>query len=178
MKTNKLFLIGLTTMILILAGVVPASADAPRETFTVVDTQTQALGPGVWVFHDGHVQITGMVNESETCWTFLADSETICHKAIVTLNGIFLLPEIIGPMWGSFEFLDENDNLTWEGTFVGTKSFDNGDIITTVTNFGRGTGTNQGLLFQFTLHGVNVSPENQVPLIGTGYIQTTGKTNP
>jgi len=173
----KKYILIVVVMVLVLAGAIPAAAEAPREDFTVIAKQTQALNPGVWNIHDGHLHVAGMVSVYEACWTFIDISQTACHQEIVTVNFVVSLLDMTGPMWGSFEYRDENGYLTWEGTWVGSRSLVNGDVISTIHDIGRGAGPNEGLLFQYTIQAVNASPENPVPFSGTGFVQTTGNYN-
>ncbi len=178
MNTKRCILTICVILVMLLVAANPAIAAAPREDFTVIATQTGALDPGVWKMHDNHVHIEGMVSVYQTCWTFISDGEITCHQEIVTVNLILSLVDMTGPMWGSFEYRDGNGNLTWEGTWVGSRRLVGSDIISTIHDVGRGAGPNEGLLFQYTIQAFNAAPGSPVPFEGTGYVQTTGNYNP
>ncbi len=179
MNSKKRILTISIIIVMLLIAASPATANAPGEAFTVISTQTGVVDPGIYNIHGNHLRAMGMVSVYETCWTFIGDGETSCHREIVTANVVLSLDDMTGPMWGSFVYLDENDKVTWEGTFIGDRALVNGDVISTIHDvIGRGSGQYEGLLFRYTIQAVNAGPGNPVPFTGTGSLQTTGNYNP
>jgi hypothetical protein len=178
MNRKKYIPILITLLIVSMMSVSIATAEAPRAYFTATSNMIEFLDPGTTVVHDNHVHVSGMKQAFLTCWTFVENGESVCHREVVEINIVLSLVDLTGNMWGTFEFLDDGTEV-WEGTFHGSRRIVDGNMVSTVNDVGRGLGPNEGLLFQYTLQAFNIwDPSVPATFTGTGFVQETGKYNP
>jgi len=179
MNYKKYIPILITLLILSMMSVSIAAAEAPRAYFSATSNMIEFLDPGTTVVHDNHVHVRGMKQVFLTCWTFVADGESVCHREVVELNVVISLVDMTGNMWGTFEFLDDDGTAVWVGVFHGNRRIVDGNMVSTVSDVGRGLGQNEGLLFQYTLQAFNIwDPSEPATFSGSGFVQETGQYNP
>lgn len=156
-----------------------AIAEAPRIDFTVTANLMEQLDPGSQEIRDNHLYIRGLKSVYKTCWTFRADGDLVCHNEVVTAEVILSTQDMTGPMWGTFEYLDDEGAVIWRGIFHGNRRLLGGDMISTIYDIGHGLGPNEGLLFQYTIQAVNVAdPSVSIPFEGNGYVLEIGRYQP
>jgi hypothetical protein len=156
-----------------------AIVEAPRIDFTVTSNLVKQLDPGSQELRDNHLYVRGLKSVYKTCWTFRADGELVCHDEVVVTNVILSTQDMTGPMWGTFEYLDDEGAIIWRGIFHGNRKLVGGDMTSTIYDIGHGLGPNEGLLFQYTIQAVNITdPSVSVPHVGSGYVQAIARYKP
>ncbi len=155
------------------------AAKAPRTYFTATAEMIEMLDPGTTEVKDNNVHVRDMKQVYRTCWTFKERHETICYREVVVVNVDLSLDDMTGTMRGTFEFLNDNDEVVWEGVFYGSRKIVDGTMVSTVNDIGRGLGIYEGLFFQYTLQAFNIwDPSQPAVFEGTGFIQDTGVYTP
>lgn len=155
----------------ILAGET-ATSDAAKLDFAVTASFFKQLDPGSQEMRDNHIHIRGLKSVYQTCWTFQADGKMVRQNEVVVVNIILSAKDMTGPMWGSFEHLDDQGVSTWKGIFHGNRRLVGGDIISTIHDVGLGSGPNEGFLFQYTIQAINIDdPSVSNPFTGSGFMQ-------
>ena len=179
MKSNKCLLTISIIFIMVFVAASPATAEAPREYFNAELVSLGVIDPGNIEFIDNHMQVTGMKSLYLACWTFIDDGAVECAQEAIVVNGRYSLVDSTGPMWGTFEYLDANNQVIWKGTFHGNRSLDGVNVISTVTDSGRGLGVNEGLLFTYTGTAMNIfDPTMPHTFLASGYVLETGNYKP
>lgn len=176
MNSKKFISILIAILIVSILPVSGAAAKAPREYFSATAQAIGLLDPGTTVVHDDHVLVRGMKQVYMACWTFEKPTRTECHREVVEVNVVLSLVDMTGTMQGTFVYLDDEDNVIWEGIFYGSRKIVDGHMVSTVNDIGRGVGINEGLLFQYTLQAFDIWDPSQPALFeGTGFVQATSK---
>lgn len=179
MNSKRITITIITLIILMIMSASVASAEAPKAYFTATSNISAILDPGTTEVKDQHVHVRGMKQVATTCWTYLEGGETVCYNEVIEVNVILSLVDLTGPMWGTFEFQDDEGAVVWKGNFHGDRRIVDGNMVSTVNDIGRGLGYNEGLLFQYTLQAFNIwDPSQPAPFEGTGFVQETGQYNP
>lgn len=163
MRNKKYFLLLVSLLPLILVVSTSAvSANAPKSYFTGVE----ALGPptgGTTEVVDGKVHLRDVV---QPAFDTTNDPRTSGNVTIV-VNAIWALPDLTGPMWGTFRV--QNEGGDWYGHWQGHRTLDGENIISTIQATGHGSGDYEGLVGKWSFTGVNVGPDNPYFEI-SGYI--------
>ncbi len=139
----------------ILAGET-ATSGAVQLDFAVTASFLKQLDAGSQEMHDDQIHIRGLKSVYQTCWTFKTGGKMVCQNEVVVVNIILSARDMTGPMWGTFEYLDDQGVSTWKGIFHGNRRLVGGDMISTIHDVGLGSGPNEGFLFEYTIQAINL----------------------
>ena len=160
-KKHLLVLVSLLLLTLVFSTSL-VSANAPKSYFT----GDEAIGPptgGTMKVVDGKLHLRGVVQPGVDT---TSDPRTTGDVTIV-VNAVWTLPELTGPMWGTFRL--ENGDGAWYGRWQGKRTLEGGDIISTIQVTGHGSGEYEGLIGKWNYSAVNAGPDNPYFEI-SGYI--------
>jgi hypothetical protein len=164
MKGKALRIVVLIAVVALLAAFVPVAgqADENRTEFTGEDCWVQDLAPGsATQLGNGAVRISDLqlLYRDET-----SDPRTT-GDAYYVLNMVLDLSTFSGPLWSTFEIVNEQGS--WSGHSTGT--LDNGVML--IHGIGHGSGAYEGLVGYWTFY----RPGPGLPCLEvSGYIVETG----
>ena len=165
-RTKALALV-LSTLGLMLALSQSAWAGGKKTHFTT--TLVTLAGPpsGTVFADDENLYIMG----SESAMTEAASDPRVTGSAVITVDAVFDLQALTGPMWGKSH--RPHANGAWDGYWTGTRTAfedppDTWHVRSTIVSLAVGSGAFAGLVARWDLTGVDVDLGN--PLTGSGYI--------
>ena len=147
-KKHLLILTSLLLLTLVLSTST-VSAGAPKTYFTGVEA---AIGPptgGTLKVVDGKLHLTGVVQKA---YDETNDPRTTGDVTIV-VNAVWTLPDLTGPMWGTFRI--ENEYGAWYGRWQGRRTLEGGEIISTIQGTCHGSGEYEGLIGKWNYSAVD-----------------------
>jgi hypothetical protein len=152
------------TIMLLITGVIPASARPFTTNFTGTEILVSIPDPGESLVIGGKLHISGMVNIASD----VADDPRVSGTSRVVINAILDVNDnLSGPMWGSYYL--ENEGGSWRGTWTGERTSEG---FASIRMEAQGRGGYQGMSAWWDIE--RLSPDPTAPYSVNGYILDPG----